>query len=186
MGRTTAQSGEISEKDVDKWIDAMPRDEVNSILKQIIEGRGQPAERTLMNRFIAWQRGLQTNKTDTPRRKVGELRQNAEKARQVRLEKQKRDRKQLEIQRRKKRKAYLENLSKDFPRAWESVREPVERGSGRSYDEACRAIVDIAEAYALFSTKKQFQKELKKFMTGHTRRKALIQRLVKHGIWKDQ
>jgi hypothetical protein len=186
MGRTTAQSVEISEKDVDKWIDAMPRDEVNSILKQIIEGRGQPAERTLMNRFIAWQRGLQTNKTDTPRRKVGELRQNAEKARQVRLEKQKRDRKQLEIQRHKRRKAYLENLSKDFSRAWESVREPVERGSGRSYDEACRAIVDIAEAYALFSTKKQFQKELKKFMTGHTRRKALIQRLVKHGIWKDQ
>jgi hypothetical protein len=65
-------------------------------------------------------------------------------------------------------------------------REPVERGSGRGYDEACRALVDIAEAYALFSTKKRFQEELKRFMGGHTRRKALIQRLVKAGIWKDQ
>jgi hypothetical protein len=47
-------------------------------------------------------------------------------------------------------------------------------------------MVDISEAYALFATKKQFQTELKKFMAGHSRRKALIQRLVKAGIWKDQ
>ena len=52
--------------------------------------------------------------------------------------------------------------------------------------EACRILVDIAEAYDLFATKKQFQNELKKFMAGHLRRKALIQRLVKAGICKDQ
>jgi hypothetical protein len=186
VGRSAAQSGDISEKDVDKWIEALPRVEVNSILKQLIEGKGQQAERTFINRFAAWRRGLQTDKTDTPRRKIGELRQNAEKARQIRLEKQKRDRERQEIQRLEKRNAYLKNLSKDFPKAWESVREPVERGSGRGYDEVCRVLVDIAEAYALFSTKDQFQKELKTFMTGHTRRKALIQRLVKAGIWEDQ
>jgi hypothetical protein len=28
--------------------------------------------------------------------------------------------------------------------------------------------------------------QLKKFMDGHMRRKALIQRLVKAGIWEDQ
>lgn len=67
-----------------------------------------------------------------------------------------------------------------------SVREPVERGSGRGYDEACGILVDIAEAYALSATKKQFQNELEKFMAGHLRRKALIQWLVKAGIWKDQ
>ena len=117
---------------------------------------------------------------------MGELRQNAEKARLIRIEKQKRDRKQREIKRREKRKAYLKNLSSDFPKAWASVKEPVERGSGRGYDEACRMLVDIAEAYDLFGTKKQFQNELKKFMAGHMRRKALIQRLEKAGIWKGQ
>lgn len=114
------------------------------------------------------------------------MRQNAEKACQIRLEKQKRDRKRREINRRKEREAYLKNLSNDFPKAWASVREPVERGSGRGYDEACRILVDIAEAYDLFAIKKQFQNELKKFMAGHLRRKALIQRLVKAGIWKGQ
>ena len=186
MGSPAAQETAVSRREMETWIDALPRDEVNSILKELLEGKGQQAERSIKNRFASWRRGLQTGDTDAPRRTVGELRQNAEKARQIRLEKQKRDRKQREIKRREKRKAYLKNLSSDFPKAWASVKEPVERGSGRGYDEACRMLVDIAEADDLFATKKQFQQELKKFMASHLRRKALIQRLVKAGIWKGQ
>jgi hypothetical protein len=186
MGSPAAKETEVSRREMDKWIDALPRDEVNSILKQLLEGKGQQAERSIRNRFVLSRRGSQTGDADAPRRTVGELRQNAEKARQIRLEKQKRDRKQREIKRREKRKAYLKNLSSDFPKAWASVKEPVERGSGRGYDEACRILVDIAEAYDLFATKKQFQNELENFMAGHLRRKALIQRLVKAGIWKGQ
>ena len=185
MGSPAAQEPEVSRREMEKWIDALPRDEVNSILKQLLEGKGQQTERSIRNRFASWRRSLQTGDTDAPRRTVGELRQNAEKARQIRLEKQNRDRKQREIKRRKEHEAYLKNLSNDFSKAWASVREPVERGSGRGYDEACRKLVDIAEAYDLFATKKQFQRELENFMAGHLRRKALIQRLVKAGIWKD-
>jgi hypothetical protein len=186
MDSPAAPKAEISPKEMDKWIDALPRDEVNSILKQLLEGKGQQAERSIKNRFAAWGRGFQRSDTDASRRTVGELRQNAEKACLIRLQKQKRDRRQRDIRRREKRKAYLKNLSRDFPKAWLSVREPVERGSGRGYDEACRKLVDIAEAYALFAAQKQFQKELKKFMAGNLRRKALIQRLVKAGIWREE
>ncbi|MBW2096660.1 MAG: hypothetical protein JRI80_17455 [Deltaproteobacteria bacterium] len=185
MGSPAAQETEVSRREMEKWINALPREEANSILKRLLEGKGQQAERTIRNRFASWRRDLQMGDTDAPRRTVRELRQNAEKARQIRLEKQKQDRKQREIRRREKRKAYLKNLSSDFPKAWASVKEPVERGSGRGYDEACLILVDIAEAYDLFASKKQFQKELKKFMAGHLRRKALIQRLVKAGIWKE-
>ena len=185
MGSPAVQETEVSRREMEKWIDALPRDEINSILKQLLEGKGQQAERSIRNRFAAWQRSLQTGDTGTSRRTIGELRQNAEKARHIRLEKQKRDRKRREIRRRKEREAYLKKLSKDFPKAWASIREPVERGSGRGYDEACRILVDMAEAYDLFAMKNQFQKELKKFMAGHLRRKALIQRLVKAGIWKE-
>jgi len=171
---------------MEKWIEALPWDEVKEVMKQLLEGKGQQAERSIKNRFASWRRDLQTYKADAPRRTVGELRQNAEKVRQIRLEKQKRDRKRREIQRRKEHEAYLKNLSSNFPKAWESVREPVERGSGRGYDEACRTLVDISEAYDLYATRKQFQKELKKFMVDHLRRKSLIQRLVRAGIWRDQ
>lgn len=186
MGSPAAQEMEVSSREMDEWIDALPRDEVHTILKQLLEGKGQLAESSVRNRFAAWRRGLQMGGMDAPRRTVGDLRQNAEKASLIRLEKQKRDRKQREIKRREKRKAYLKNLSSDFPKAWASIKEPVERGSGRGYDEACHILVDIAEAYDLFATKKQFQKELKTFMAGHLRRKALFQRLVKAGIWKGQ
>ncbi|MBW1740749.1 MAG: hypothetical protein JRI35_07760 [Deltaproteobacteria bacterium] len=186
MGSPAAPKAEISPQEMDKWINTLPREEVNSILKQLLEGKGQQAERSVRNRFAVWRRGLQTDDTDAPRRTVGKLRKNAEKARLIRIEKQKRDRKQREIKRREKRKAYLKNLSSDFPKAWALVKEPVERGSGRGYDEACRILVDIAEAYDLFATKKQFQNELKKFMAGHLRRKALIKRLVKAGIWEEE
>jgi len=186
MGSPAAPKAEISPQEMDKWINALPREEVNSILKQLLEGKGQQAERAVRNRFAVWRRGFQTGDTDASRRTAGELRKNAEKARLIRLEKQKRDRKQREIKRREKRKAYLKNLSSDFPKAWASVKEPVERGSGRGYDEASRMLVDIAKAYDLFATKKQFQQELKKFMAGHLRRKALIKRLVKAGIWEEE
>ncbi|MDY6792642.1 MAG: hypothetical protein SWH54_15375 [Thermodesulfobacteriota bacterium] len=186
MGSLAAQEKEVSRREMKKWIDALSRDEINSVLKQLLEGKGQQAERSIRNRFISWRRGLQTGDTDAPRRTVGNLRQNAEKARLIRLEKQKRNRRQREIKRREKRKAYLKNLSSDFPKAWATVKEPVERGSGRGYDEACRKLVDIAEAYDLFATQNQFQSNLKKFMAGHLRRKALIQRLVKAGIWREE
>ena len=185
MGSPAAQNDDISQKEMENWIDDLPRDEVKTVLKQLLEGKGQQAERTLKNRLAAWRRGLQSDKTEAPRRSVGELRQNAEKAQQIRMEKQKRDRKRREIKRRKERETYLKNLSNDFPTAWKSVRKTIERGSGSAYDEACRALVDLSEAYALHASRKRFQEGFGKFMTDHMRRKALIQRLVKAGIWRD-
>ena len=58
------------------------------------EGKGRQAERSIRNRFAAWPRGPQTGDTDACRRTMGKLRQSAEKARQIRQEKQKRDCKQ--------------------------------------------------------------------------------------------
>lgn len=185
MDRPATQSGGTSEKDMDKWIDSLARGEVNPLLKQLLEGKGKQAERVVRSRFAAWERSMQADNTGAPRRKVGELRQSTEKIRQLRLEKQEHARKQDELKRRKARESHLKELSNDFAKVWESIRKPVERGTGGGYDEACRALVDIAEAYALFSTGEQFQKELKKFMADHLRRKALIQRLAKAGIWKD-
>jgi len=117
---------------------------------------------------------------------VGELRKNVEAAEKMRLEQRKRNQKRREFKRRKEREAALRNLSKDFPKAWKSVQQTVERGSGLAYDDACRFLVDIAEAYTVYASQKRFENDLKKFMVYHIRRKALIQRLVKAGIWENK
>ncbi len=185
-GSPAAEGEDISQKDLDGWIDALPRDVVTAVLKQLLEGKGQLAERSIKNRFAAWQRGLRGDRSEAPRRTVEELRKNAEKAQQIRIQILKRDRKRREIKRRKEREVYLKNLSSDFPKAWKSVQKTVARGSGRAYDEACRALIDISDAYALQKNTKRFQEEMKESMADHMRRKALIQRLVKAGIWEDK
>jgi hypothetical protein len=185
MGSPERKYEGVPQKGMEEWIDGLPRDEVTEVLKQLLDGKGQQAERTLKNRFAAWRRGFQGEKTEAHRPTVGELRKNAEAAEKIRREKQKREQKQLEIKRRKEREAYLKNLSKDFPKAWKAVQQTVERGSGLAYDEACRVLVDLSEAYSLHADRKTFQQELRKFITDHMRRRALIQRLVKAGIWNE-
>ena len=68
MGSPAAPKAEISRQEMEKWIDALPREEVNSILKQLLEGKGQQAERSIKNRFASWRRDLQTDETGAPRR----------------------------------------------------------------------------------------------------------------------
>ena len=175
----------LSEKDIDRWIEDLPRSEIRALIRQLLKGKGHQAERIIRNRFAATQRALQTN-NNPPRRTVKKLRDNAEKARKIRMEKERRDSERLEARLRLEREAYLKKLSEDFPKAWESVAETVKRGSGLAYDEACQMLVDISEAHELFNDKQQFHKELRNFMAGNMRRKALIKRMAAAGIWKDK
>jgi uncharacterized Zn finger protein len=77
-------------------------------------------------------------------------------------------------------------LAENFPKAWKSIQYSVERGSGLAYEEACRALVDLSEAYSVHGSRENFEQHLRKFMAGHVRRKTLIQRLVKAGIWNSK
>ena len=104
----------------------------------------------------------------------------------IRLEREMRERQEFETRRRKEREAYLERLSKDFPGAWKAVQQKVERGTGAAYDEACRALVDLSEAYSIHSSQTSFGKELRDFMANYTRRKALIRRLMMASMWGEE
>lgn len=161
VGSPAVQNEGISQQEMDKWIDRLPRDEVTALLKQLLAGKGQQAEQTLRNRFLAWQRGMQGDRPKVPRRAVGDLRKNAEAAEKIRHEQEKRDRKKREIKRRKEREAYLRKLTKDFTKGWKAVQHTVERGSGLAYDEACCALVDLSEAYSLYASRKQFKQDVK-------------------------
>jgi hypothetical protein len=52
------------------------------------------------------------------------------------------------------------------------------------YDEARRSLVDLADAYELCATRAQFEAALQRFMAPHTRRTALVRRLVEAGLWR--
>jgi len=186
VGSPALQDKEASQKEMVEWLGGLPQNEVRVLLKLLLEGKGLQAERALKNRFAAWRRGLQCDMGDGPRRMVAELRKHAEAAERIRQEQKKREQERREIKRRKEREAYLKALAEDFPNAWKSVQQCVERGSGLAYEEACRVLADLSEAYALHGSPGVFEQELTKFMAEHMRRKTLIQRLVKAGIWGDK
>ncbi|OPY11269.1 MAG: hypothetical protein A4E67_00271 [Syntrophaceae bacterium PtaB.Bin038] len=186
MGSPSVHDREVSQKDVDAWIAVLPRQEPTEILKQLLSGRGQEAERAIQNRFAAWRRESQGHDEASPGRTAGALRTSARDAEKIRAERKRQKRVQREGGRRKEREVYLKNLFKNSAAAWKSARRAVERGSGAAYDEAARLLVDLSEAYKVHAGPGRFQEELKKFMSGHARRKALVQRLVKAGIWEEK
>jgi len=186
IGSSDLQAEEFSQNEIDDWLGKLPRDEVLTLLKQLLEGQGLKVERTLKNRFSAWRRGLRGDSEQTPRRSVEELKKNAETAKKKRLEREKREQERLQIRCRKEREAYLAALASDFPKAWKVAEQQIERGSRSAYDEACHTLVNIAEAYSIHASSGDFSQELKQFMAGYMRRKAFIQRLVKTGIWHEK
>jgi hypothetical protein len=186
VGSPAPQDQEPLQEEMDAWLDGLSHDEVTALLKLLLAGKGQQAERALKNRFAAWRRGLQAAKIDVLRRTVGELRKHAAAAERIRLEQEKREQERRETKRRKEREAYLSNLSRDFPKMWKSVQQLVERGSSPAYRDACRLLVDLAEAYSVQESRGIFEQELRGFMAGHLRRKALIKRLVKAGICNEK
>ncbi len=185
MGREKFQLETVSPEKMKKWIDDLSEKQMKAVIRQILEGEGLLAGRSLQGEFMAWQRELQKDADKPPQRPVATLWKNAKKAEKIRLKKAEQKRKQQEVNRRKERENFLKNLSKNLPEMWESLQQTVQRGSGLAYDEVCRSIVDIFEAHARFGDRSRFKKELEQFMAGHMRRKALIQRLVKAGVWKE-
>jgi hypothetical protein len=186
MGSPERQETGFFEAEMEEWIKGLPRTRVDEILKWLLAGQGREAERTVKNQFAEWQRGRNKETAEVPRRTVGELQANAEAAQKIRLKQQATQQTRRDSRARKAREAYLKNLSGDFPKAWRVVQKAAERGTGGAYEEACHLLVDLSEAYANYASKKRFQKELKNFMAVHVRRKLLIQRLVKAGLWKAE
>ncbi len=95
---------------------------------------------------------------------------------------------------------YLEFLAVDRPltaremdhlrgistRAWKSAHEDANKGHAHAYDAACRQLIDLRDAYSQHATLAVFQKEFQKYMAEHSRRRALVQRLVNAGLWRDK
>lgn len=169
---------------LDAWLDKLPKTEVRGYLRQMLDGQGASAERALKRRYAAWQE--QSAPTKGVRRSVADLWQLAEQAKALRLIEEAKARRQAEAECKRQRDAWLAKLAADFPRAWKTAHENANKGHAHAYDAACRQLVDLRDAYSQHATLAVFQKEFQKYMAEHSRRRALVQRLVKAGLWRDK
>ena len=170
---------------LDAWIAELPTMEKAALLKRLLMGQGQQAERRLKSGFLAWQREQQLGvKSEQQQRTVTELRDLAMSAAKSRKQQEAAQRKKAETRRQAKRETYLRTLAADFDRHWRIADKRAEGGTASAYDEVLRAIVDLAEAYALCATRSDFDRDLRQFMSRHEKRGALVRRLVEAGLWK--
>ncbi|OPY84657.1 MAG: hypothetical protein A4E72_02116 [Syntrophus sp. PtaU1.Bin208] len=183
IGSPSLGSGESVQNNLDVWLKDLPQEEILGYLLQMLTGEGQLAEQTLRSRFAAWQRQA-APPHQAPTRTVHELWLLAEQGREQRLEQEAVARRKREEQQRKKREAYLASLANDFPKAWKTAQLNAEVGSGKAYDMVCQQLVDLADAYRIHSSKKEFDTALKRFLKENSKRKALVERLIKAGLWQ--
>ena len=174
-----------SDAELDVWIAALPAAEKTAMLKLLLSGNAQQAERKLKLRFLAWQREQQpVAKPETRRRTVAELHKLAASAAEARKRQEAVRRKRAEAERRDKRETYLRALAADFDQYWQVADKLAERSTASAYDEVKRALVDLSEAYALCASRAGFDRKLVQFMTRHGKRGALVRRLADVGLWK--
>lgn len=168
------------------WLEEWQRDEMVAVLKLIAQGRGQEAERGVRSRHAAWLKAQRTAHTPaTRRRSVAELRDLAKSAAAVRLEREAKERTKQEAERRRQREAYLCQLMAEADKHWNAIDAQAKRGSASGYTQAVRALVDLAEGYALTSSRKEFERALRRFVVRHATRGALLRRLTEAGLWSE-
>jgi hypothetical protein len=174
-----------SEAKLDAWITELPAAEKAAILKLLLAGHAQQAERRLSLRHLAWQ-GEQrpTWEAEPPRRTVAELQNLAASAAETRRTKEAAQRKRAEVERQAKRELYLRTLAADFDRFWWDADKRAERGIASAYDEVRSALEDLSEAYTLCASQADFDRELAPFLARHGKRDALVRRLVDAGLWE--
>lgn len=183
-GSQTNQTDAADDAELDAWLDNLPKSEVRGYLRQMLDGQGANAERRLKRLHAAWQEQSAPNKG--VRRTVAELWSLAEQAKGLRLIEEAKARQQAEAERKRQRDSWLAKLAADFPEAWKAAHEDANKSHAHAYDAACRQLVDLRDAYSQHATLAVFQKEFQKFMTEHRRRRALVQRLVKAGLWRNK
>lgn len=171
---------------VDAWLQSLSPDELRSMLKSIVRADRPNPQREVASRYRAWhwQHAPQAA-PEARRRSVAELRSLAVPAGEERRRRDALAREQQAAARRTQRDAQLRLLMSDVDKRWLALHQQAERGSASAYEQAVRALSDLAEAYAIVSDRKTFDRELRRFLVRHAKRGALLRRLTEAGLWQS-
>jgi hypothetical protein len=169
---------------VDACLAGWSREEMSAMLKLTALGQGREAGRQIRHRYAAWLKAQRPmSATTVARRSVAQLRELAQSASVVRRAHQAQERAKQETERRRQREATLRRLMTDVDQRWATVDALASRGSASGYEQAVEVLTDLAEGYALTSSRKDFDRALRSLLARHAKRGALLRRLTKAGLW---
>lgn len=181
-------AGSNDNNQFDPWLLELTEDEMRAALRMLLEGRSQEAERTLRRRFLTWEQARVPNRAALPERRcVAEIAAQIGSHRAIRENHEREAREAAEARRKAERTGYLTSLLEDEDSAWSAIDSKLQRGSGSSYDQAFRALQDLAEAYSDVKREAAFRRRLVRLMAQHGKRGAWVTRLAKAGyMWEPK
>lgn len=183
---TTPPADRDEAQRITNWLDAWQAPDMKDVLRRIALGQSQEAERRVKAHYAGWLRTQRPSSfTVPPRRRVAELRKLARSAATIRQERETKERAKREAARRRQRETELRRLMSDPDKHWKKAHTHAARGVASGYDQATRTIAELAEEYALVSSRKVFDRELRRFLALHGKRAALLRRLADAGLWSE-
>jgi len=184
-------AGEASEKAEDSrsglatWISALPGEEKDQLLLQVVEGNGGVIGPGLIRRFRA-DRKREISDPQQRRRTVGELLEAAERQRQEAERKRQEhlaaERKRREARARAAKKKRLDALEGNEEAAWQKVESLASSKKQPAYDEAVVILQDLRDLAARQESSGPFEIRLEALRRDHARKYSLIKRLDKAGL----
>ncbi|KJK22915.1 hypothetical protein UB46_19545 [Burkholderiaceae bacterium 16] len=168
---------------IDAWLNEWPREEMAAVLKLLAQGLVHQAERQVRLRHAAWLKAQQVSTpSSTARRILGHLQELAEGASVARLQREAKAHAKQEAARRRKRETQLRLVMNDADKRWAAIDAQVQRGTASAYDEATKALAELADGYALTSSREAFERALRQLLASHAKRGALLRRLRDAGL----
>lgn len=165
--------------DVKERIEAMSDREKTELLFAIIDGKDPHAVTTLRRRLVRVAAGATANEESAPTAR--QLLAVADKANQLAEEEEQR-RREAEQRRRTAEKAalraaYLANLARREPGAWEDVERFVAAKQSKSYDEAVKLLADLRELAVQRAALDRFAARVASLRQKHLAKTTFIKRL---------
>lgn len=179
----SAAATDAGEGQADAWLASLGADELRALLRPVLLSASPQSGQPARFGFRDWQCAQSPQCKTSAHRMVADLRDLAVTAGEQRRHAEARANAAREAKRRTQREEMLRTLLADVAARWADLHRLAEQGSASAYEKTVRALTDLAEAYALGSDPKRFDRDLRRFLVHHAKRAALLRRLTKAGLW---
>jgi len=180
-----ADGNTVSAKRIDAWLKEWPNEEMAAVIKLIAQDQGHVAERQVKTNLNSWLKAQRSSPQHSLLRSVGQLRELAQDASHIRLDREATARKKQMVAQQRKRKTHLRSLMTDVNKRWGAIEAEIQRGTAAGYDRATIGLTELAEGYSLTDSRKKFDHALRRFLKPHLKRGALLRRLAEAGLWLE-
>lgn len=171
---------------LEAWLKTWTREEMAAVIEIIALERTDYAAQRVHRRYAAWQHQQRASRNAaTPRRRVAQLRSDAESLESARHKREAAERSATAAARQRAREAKLRQMMQETDIEWAALNVLVGIGTAAAYERATQAIKNFGDAYALLSRRDEFDLLLSRFLHRHSKRAALFRRLTEAGVWSS-